>query len=108
MDMIIIAILVGGVAARGWRFDPVWAVLIGAFVVGMTADVIMAPNISIGDHAYRELPELLYVIQFSLMNLAAWQAEPRSAEQRLEHFSVLVLPAAFTLARSACSSTASS
>jgi len=98
MDMIIIAILVGGVALRGWRFDPVWAVLIGAFLVGMTADVIMAPNIAVGDHGYRELPELLYVIQFSLMNFAAWQAEPRSSEQRLEHFSVIVLPAAFTFA----------
>jgi diguanylate cyclase (GGDEF)-like protein len=97
MEMLILVLLFGGFALRGWRWEPMWALLIGAFLIALTADVITAVDTAAGLKGSRPLPEWLYIVQFSLMALAAWQHEPRSSEQRLRHWSVLVLPTGFSV-----------
>jgi diguanylate cyclase (GGDEF)-like protein len=97
-DMLVVAMLFGGFALRGWRWDRMWTLLIAGFLVSVVADVIVAAaGIRTGSNGYSELPEWLYALEFSLVAFASWQPEPQASRQRLEHWSVLVLPTGFSL-----------
>ncbi len=96
-DLLLAALVVGVLALRGWRVDRLWGLLTGGFLLLALADCMYAVQIANGGSSPSAMTNLFYVLAVALLAFAAWQAEPEG-RQRLEGWSVLLVPAGFALA----------
>ncbi len=95
-DLLLAALMVGVLALRGWRVDRTWGLLGGGFVLLAVADCMYAVQVAGGSSSPSPLTNLAYVVAVGALAFAAWQADP-DIRPRLEGWSLLLIPAGFTL-----------
>jgi len=97
-DLLLAALVVGLLALRGWRLDRAWAALGGGFLLLAAADCMYALQVASGASTPSAITNLLYVLAVGLLALAAWQDESEVDSPQLGGWSVLLVPAGFTIA----------
>jgi diguanylate cyclase (GGDEF)-like protein len=96
-DLLLAALVVGILTLRGWRVDRVWGLLVAGFLLLTVADCMYALQVADGSSSPSAMTNLMYLAAVSLLAFAAWQPEV-PGNRRLESWSVLLIPAGFTLA----------
>ena len=103
-DLLLAALVVGVLALRGWRIDRTWGLLGGGFLLLAVADCMYAAQVAGGASQPSSLTNLFYILSVIALAFAAWQEEPdrqqesdRQQERLLGGWSVLLVPAGFTL-----------
>jgi hypothetical protein len=97
-DLMLAALIVGVLALRGWRIDRTWGLLGGGFLLLSLADCMYAVQVANGSSHLTSLTNFIYVLAVALLAVAAWQIEPERQRPWSEGWSVLLVPAGFTLA----------
>jgi diguanylate cyclase (GGDEF)-like protein len=98
-DLLLGALVVGFLALRGWHADRTWGMLGCGFVMLAVADCLYAVQVAGGASTPSAMTNLVYVLAVALLAFAAWQGESGNEDQPgLEGWSVLLVPAGFTLA----------
>lgn len=95
-DLLLAALMVGVLALRGWRIDRTWGLLAGGFLLLAVADSMYAVQVAHGSSSPSPLTNLAYVVAVGSLAFAAWQ-EDSEIRPRLEGWSLLLIPAGFTL-----------
>jgi diguanylate cyclase (GGDEF)-like protein len=95
-DLLLAALVVGVLALRGWRIDRIWGCLGGGFLLLAVADCLYAVQVANGSSNTSPTTNLIYIVAVALLGLAAWQPDPQ-VRPRIAGWSVLMIPAAFTL-----------
>jgi diguanylate cyclase len=95
-DLLLAALMVGVLALRGWRIDRTWGLLAGGFLLLAVADCMYAVQVAHGSSSPSPLTNLAYVVAVGSLAFAAWQ-EDSEIRPRLEGWSLLLIPAGFTL-----------
>jgi diguanylate cyclase len=96
-DLLLAALAVGVLALRSWRVDRTWGLLVGGFVLLTVADCMYGLQVAGGSSSPTAMTNLLYVLSVALLAFAAWQTDDVQ-HRRVESWSVLLVPAGFTLA----------
>ena len=96
-DLLLAALVVGVLALRGWRIDRTWGLLGGGFLLLAVADCMYAAQVANGASQASAITDLFYLLAVTLLAFAAWQPDMNEHAERLEGWSVLVVPAGFTL-----------
>ena len=103
-DLLLAALVVGVLALRGWRINRTWGLLGGGFVLLAVADCMYAAQVAGGASQPSSLTNLFYILSVILLAFAAWQQETdpqqeadSQQERHLQGWSVLLVPAGFTL-----------
>jgi len=96
-DLLLAALVVGVLALRGWRLDYTWGLLTAGFLVLALADCLYAVQVAQGNSVPSSAANLFYMLGVILLAFAAWQVEPATHAQPVARWSVLLLPAGFTL-----------
>ena len=94
-DLLLAALVLGLLVLRGWRLDRCWALLGAGFLTLYVADSMYLLRVAAGDVQTSLVPNLFYLAAVVLLALAAWQPRRDAAPARVEHWSVLLVPAAF-------------
>jgi diguanylate cyclase (GGDEF)-like protein len=97
-DLLLAALVMGVLALRGWRVNRTWTLLGGGFLLLAVADCLYAVQVAGGSSSTPPMTNLFYLVAVVLLACAAWQEEPHAPKPRLDRMSVLVVPAAFTVA----------
>jgi diguanylate cyclase (GGDEF)-like protein len=95
-DLLLAALMVGVLALRGWRIDRTWGLLAGGFLLLAVADSMYAVQVAHGSSSPSPLTNLAYVVAVGSLAFAAWQGDSE-IRPRLEGWSLLLIPAGFTL-----------
>jgi diguanylate cyclase (GGDEF)-like protein len=96
-DLILAGLVVGTLALRSWRVDPRWASLGAAFLVLCVADILYLLQVAGGANEASLVPNLIYMAAVGLLALAAWQPAGDAAPDRVDGWSMLLVPGAFAL-----------
>jgi diguanylate cyclase (GGDEF)-like protein len=96
-DLLLAALVVGVLALRGWRLDRTWGMLAGGFVLLAVADCMYAVQVANGSSSPSAMTNLVYVLAVALLAFAAWQRDSEVSSKRLDRWSMLVVPAGFTV-----------
>jgi diguanylate cyclase (GGDEF)-like protein len=100
-DLLLAALVVGVLALRGWRIDRTWGLLGGGFLLLAVADCMYGAQVAGGASQPSSLTNLFYIVSVISLAFAAWQQEPDreqgEQERHLQGWSVLLVPAGFTL-----------
>jgi diguanylate cyclase len=96
-DLLLAALVVGVLALRDWRVDRMWALLGGGFIVLAVADCMYALQVAGGTDSTNSSTNFFYMTGVLLLALAAWQRETETGSPAVHRWSVLLMPAAFTL-----------
>ena len=94
-DLLLAALVVGVLALRGWRLDLGWALLGLGFLVLCVGDCTYLLQIVGGSSDSSLLANLFYMSGVALLAVAAWAPMSPDPAERLDGWSVVVLPAAF-------------
>jgi hypothetical protein len=95
-DFILLAIVVGAIAASGWRIDRTWALLLAAFVIYVVVDGVYLYQSSVGTYEQGTLLDLAWPLAATVLAVAAWQPS-KSLEASIEGWAALALPPVFAL-----------
>jgi GGDEF domain-containing protein len=96
-DLLLAALVMGVLALRGWRLDYTWGLLTAGFLVLALADCLYAVQVAQGVTNSSSVANIFSMLGVILLAFAAWQVEPAKPAQPVVRWSVLLLPAAFTL-----------
>jgi diguanylate cyclase (GGDEF)-like protein len=96
-DLLLAALVVGALALRGWRINRAWLALGGGFLLLAVADCMYAVQVANGSSTPSAMCNLCYLLAVASLAIAAWQREPEREEPRYRGWSVLLVPAGFTL-----------
>jgi diguanylate cyclase (GGDEF)-like protein len=96
-DLLLAVLVVGILALRGWHLDRTWALLGASFLLLAVADCLYAVGVANGSSNTTSVMNLFYFLAVALMAFAAWQPEAQEQETRLTSWSVVLVPAGFTL-----------
>lgn len=95
-DLLLVALVVGVLALRGWRIDRLWGMLGIGFIALAVADCMYALQVAGGASAPSALTNMTYDIGVMLLALAAWQPPAAPATDTVPSGAVLAIPATFT------------
>ncbi len=98
VDLLLAALVMGVLALRGWRVDRLWALLGGGFLLLCVADCMYLLRVAEGAVQVSLVPNVFYLTGMALLAAAAWQPQREAAVARIEHWSMLVVPATFVVA----------
>jgi diguanylate cyclase (GGDEF)-like protein len=93
-DLILVALVLGLSAVRGWRFDVAWAAIGGGFMILAAADVIYLLQVASGALESSMVANLFYMLGVALLAAAAWQRPSPAPRPLVERWSVLIVPGA--------------
>jgi diguanylate cyclase (GGDEF)-like protein len=96
-DLLLAALVVGVLALRGWRVERTWGLLGGGFLLLSIADCMYAAQVANGASQPSAVTNLFYLLAVAMLAFAAWQHEPARRPDRLDGWSVLIVPAGFAL-----------
>ena len=96
-DLLLVGVIVGAVAMRGWRLDRGWGAMGVGFILLAIADFMYAIGVSAGTSIPSAVSNLVYVAAVAVMSFSAWQMPPSRPEPRLTSWSVIVVPTGFML-----------
>lgn len=94
-DLLLVALVLGLLARRGWRLDRVWACLGAGFLLLYVADSMYLLRVAAGAAEVSTVPNLFYLSGVVLLAFAAWQPEGDGEAARIDRWTVLLVPATF-------------
>ncbi|HTU98505.1 MAG TPA: bifunctional diguanylate cyclase/phosphodiesterase [Solirubrobacteraceae bacterium] len=97
-DLLLVGLVVGIIALRGWRIDRGWAGLGAAFVLLAAADLLDAVQATGSAGRPSAMTNLTYLLALSALAFAAWQVPPSRPEPKFASWSVLLVPSGFMFA----------
>ncbi len=97
-DLLLVGLVVGIVALRGWRFDRGWAGLGAAFALLAAADFLDAVQAAGTVGRPSDVTNLTYLLALSAIAFVAWQVPPSRPEPKFASWSVLLVPSGFMFA----------
>ncbi len=97
-DLLLVGLVVGIVALRGWRIDRGWAGLGAAFALFATADLLDAVQATGTAGRPSAVTNLTYLLALSALAFVAWQVPPSRPEPKFASWSVLLVPSGFMFA----------
>ena len=97
-DLLLVGLVVGIVALRGWRFDRGWAGLGAAFALLAAADFLDAVQAAGTAGRPSDVTNLTYLLALSAIAFVAWQVPPSRPEPKFASWSVLLVPSGFMFA----------
>ncbi len=97
-DLLLVGLVVGIIALRGWRIDRGWATLGGAFACLAAADFLYAVQIAGYSGRPSAVANLIYLVGVCSLAFAAWQVPPSRPEPKFASWSVLLVPSGSMLA----------
>jgi diguanylate cyclase (GGDEF)-like protein len=97
-DLLLVGLVVGIVALRGWRIDRGWAGLGAAFALLAAADLLDAVQASGSGGRPSAVTNLTYLLALSVLAFVAWQVPPSRPEPKFASWSVLLVPSGFMFA----------
>jgi diguanylate cyclase (GGDEF)-like protein len=97
-DLLLVGLVVGIVALRGWRFDRGWAGLGAAFALLAAADFLNAVQAAGTTGRPSDVTNLTYLLALSAIAFVAWQVPPSRPEPKFASWSVLLVPSGFMFA----------
>jgi diguanylate cyclase (GGDEF)-like protein len=97
-DLLLVGMVVGIIALRGWRIDRGWAGLGAAFVLLATADLLDAVQATGTAGRPSAVTNLTYLLALSALAFVAWQVPPSRPEPKFASWSVLLVPSGFMFA----------
>ena len=93
-DLILVALVLGLSAVRGWRLDRAWVAIAGGFTTLAAADVIYLLHVASGALESSLVANLFYMLGVALLAAAAWQRPSPATKPLVERWSVLLVPGA--------------
>lgn len=96
-DLLLIGLVVGIIALRGWRIDRGWAGLGAAFALLATADFLYAVQAGTPGRP-SAVTNLTYLLALSALAFTVWQVPPSRPEPKFASWSVLLVPSGFMFA----------
>src|SRR6185312_2857798 len=96
-DLLLIGLVVGIIALRGWRIDRGWAGLGAAFALLATADFLYAVQAGAAGRP-NAVTNLTYLLALSALAFTVWQVPPSRPEPKFASWSVLLVPSGFMFA----------
>jgi diguanylate cyclase (GGDEF)-like protein len=90
-DLLLVGLVVGIVAMRGWRMDRGWLSLGLGFLLLAAADFLMAARVAHGGWP-SALTDVLYAAALAPLAFACWQVPPSRPDPKFASWSVLLLP----------------
>jgi diguanylate cyclase len=97
-DLLLAALVVSILALRGWRVDRGWALLGLGFLVLCVGDFTYLLQVAGGTSDSSLLANLFYMSGVALLAVAAWAPMSTDPPERLDGWSVVLMPAAFVFA----------
>jgi diguanylate cyclase (GGDEF)-like protein len=97
-DLLLVGLVVGIIALRGWRIDRGWAGLGAAFALLATADLLDAMQAGATAGRPSAITNLTYLLALSALAFTAWQVPPSRPEPKFASWSVLLVPSGFMCA----------
>ena len=97
-DLLLASLVVGILALRGWRLDRGWALLGLGFLALSVGDCTYLLQVASGTSDSSLLANLFYMSGVALLAAAAWAPMSSDPPERLDGWSVVVVPAAFIFA----------
>ena len=95
-DFVLLAVVVGALAATGWRLTRTWVFVLAGLTLYAVADSIYLYNTSLGTYVEGTTLDATWPAAAVLLAFAAWQPVER-VDARIEGWVALVLPPAFAL-----------
>jgi diguanylate cyclase (GGDEF)-like protein len=95
-DLLLLAMVMGVFALRGWRPGRAWLLLGAGLAVDAFADSGFLYEVAKGSYVEGRWLDLLWPLCYVLIAIAAWQ-RPQEGEVSFRGWRVLAVPAAFTL-----------
>ena len=96
-DLLLVALVVGVLAARGWRMSGPWPLLVAACAVNMAADTGALLVATVGQNPSAPAVDVVWSAAYLLLAGAAWLDTGVDAPARLTGGRVLVVPVLVTL-----------
>jgi diguanylate cyclase (GGDEF)-like protein len=97
-DLLLVGLVVGIIALRGWRIDRGWAGLAAAFALLATADFLYAVQAAGTAGRPSAVTNLTYLLALAGLAFVAWQVPPSRPEPKFASWSVLLVPSGFMFA----------
>ncbi|MGZ4175160.1 MAG: putative bifunctional diguanylate cyclase/phosphodiesterase [Solirubrobacteraceae bacterium] len=97
-DLILVGLVMGVIALRGWRIDRGWSILGGAFALLSTADFLYAMQTTTNAGRPTTVINLVYLLALSALAFVSWQVPPSRPEPKFASWSVLLVPSGFMFA----------
>jgi diguanylate cyclase (GGDEF)-like protein len=97
-DLVLVALVVGVLALRGWRPGRSWALLGTGFLVLCVADCIYLLQVASGTSDSSTLANVFYMLGVAAIAVASWQRPAPAVAPRLDGWGMLVVPGASVLA----------
>jgi diguanylate cyclase (GGDEF)-like protein len=96
-DLLLIVIVVGAFALRGWHPGRAWALIGSGLATLAVADGLYLYRVAMGTYVPGTLMDSAWPAGMALLAWAAWQRPHVPGEAQLEGWPVLVLPSIFTV-----------
>jgi diguanylate cyclase len=97
-DLLLVGLVVGIIALRGWRIDRGWSGLGAAFALLAAADFLYAIQGTGTAGRPSAVANLTYLLALSALAFVAWQVPPSRPEPKFASWSVLLVPSGFMFA----------
>jgi len=97
-DLVLVGLVVGVIALRGWRIDRGWASLGAAFALLSAADLLYAVQTTTNAGRPSAVTNLVYLLALATLAFVSWQVPPSRPEPKFASWSVLLVPSGFMLA----------
>jgi diguanylate cyclase (GGDEF)-like protein len=97
-DLVLVGLVVGVIALRGWRIDRGWAFLGVAFALLSIADFLYAMQTTTNAGRPSAVTNLVYLLALSTLAFVSWQVPPSRPEPKFASWSVLLVPSGFMFA----------
>ena len=97
-DLVLVGLIMGTIALRGWRIDRGWAILGLAFLLLSTADFLYALQTTTSAGRPGAVTNLVYLLALSALAFVSWQVPPSRPEPKFTSWSVLLVPSGFMFA----------
>jgi diguanylate cyclase len=96
-DVLLVSLVIGVVAARGWRTSGPWMLLVLGCAVNAVADTGFLVLAATGSYTDGSVVDVLWSMAYLLMAAAAWRDRGDDQPLRLEGGQVLVVPVLVTI-----------
>jgi two-component system, cell cycle response regulator len=96
-DLLLVALLIGAVAASGWQLGRTWSLLVAGMACFAVADAVYVHQVAVDAYTVGSLVDLGWVLAAVVLAAAAWLPGGRARAAGADGVRMLLLPSGFAL-----------